>query len=319
VLIITVLAPYSHVFAQWRDVTASDFAPWNLPGAHYLEFWEYTFVLNETMLVSYQMSISELGRVHERVTGVRLVVGRERKPSLVVNKEFPISKMVSDEMGWFVKPNPASAYEISGDPEKDHLVYFRTRKDGHWFHVRLTLTNIRKGMRKPGLQDGFEAFPVFLNADVQGFVVVDEDSVVVSGKGFLDKGLSMQFPLKHLLSVKFLPVNNRQEAISYHIDKPVSGLASGEKIKASRERVVAEDFSNAVEIRGKSGQVPISIRLTETTLSLENPVVGLPYSILDQLGSVNRFFVKSLIGRESKEWYGLVRNAQGTALVHLVY
>jgi hypothetical protein len=96
-------------------------------------------------------------------------------------------------------------------------------------------------------------------------------------------------------------------------------MASVEKIKASRERVVAEDFTNAVEIRGKSGQVPKSIRLPETMLSLENPVVGIPYSILDQLGSVNRFFVKSLIGRESKEWYGLIRNTQGTALVHLVY
>lgn len=319
ILTVPVFAPFYDAAGQWREVTAGDFAPWNIPGPHYLEYWEYSFVLNDSLLVSYRMSISELGRMHERVTGIRLVIGRPGKPAHVVNKEFPIEKMISEEAAWFVKPNPASAHEISGTPDKGHLVYFRTRKNGHWYHVRLTLSQIRTGVRKPVQGEGFETFPVFLNADVHGFVVINKDSVPVTGKGFLDRGISRQFPLQYLMSVKYLPLNAKQEAISFHIDKPVADRASGASVQVFSDRIQPVDFTKSLTVRGKSGHIPESIRLPETELILENPVVGVPYSMFEQLSPLNRFFAKNIIGRESKEWYGLIRNTQGIALVHIVY
>jgi hypothetical protein len=309
---------------QVRTLGEQDFRMQNLPSKLYTEYWEYTCILNGSMLLTYTFSISDFGGFRDRSTGVRLVVLRDGLPAHVVNKEYHPEQMVHDPAQWLLRPHNERDYIARGKPDSAHSLLFRTAKKGHRYHVNLTFSSVTPGTANPKSILSVEGvdvhvLPLFAQADVSGFVVIDRDSIMVRGKGFLDHVFYQSIPQKLFKSGMSIKSVRNDGALSAMVLERVHPGATPVIVTGTRmvhgvaypvEQTALAAYTTHPDHRPKNAA------LYGRFFQLEAARLSHTYALLAELGELKRAVARRAFGREVIEAYSLLPGSEGPTAVH---
>jgi hypothetical protein len=300
---------------SFRDTTPEDFVAKNLPSKYYNELWTYHADLNEGIQMVMTFSINDFGSsFKERVTGGKLMVAWKDGKSYVVNKEYSPTDLISEAENYYLRLHPERNYWAKGSLDGEHRLYYKTEKNGVKYDVDITFYDIAQGK---ALGDGvYEigshelglTIPI-PHASVKGYIAINDDTVQVNGTGYMDhlyqnnlttNLIDTSFRVKqgddvngfyfHFLKIKSGKLRSTiGYGVGYNNGMPHLLSPSGINIKESKDDL----DSKVVFGTYQDGEIEVT---SETLLN--------KYSLINELGSVQKFFVKKVIGGELIEMHG---------------
>lgn len=304
------MLPAFHAVAQTRFVNDGDFEARNLPGKFYTEYWEYSFVLNESILLNYTFFISDIGAIRDRTIGVRMVIVIPGRKPHVVNKDYEPRHFQHRPERFFLRPHPQRDFVASGPIDSVHHLLFKTGRRQHEYHVQLWMKNIIPGIvtdspdAHPELGN-FNLFTLIADSEVNGFIVIDQDSISVRGRGFMDHVYYPNLPNQVFSSGMNLKFPSRERGFSL--------LTMDEKKPVWNKKVgIAMRLT-----QGGRNVEPMLLPLKPFELTPAGP--KFEYTLLDELPDFKRFMARNILGREMVEVYQLVRLDSMLGVYHGFY
>ncbi|MFC1584764.1 hypothetical protein ACFL5V_04380 [Fibrobacterota bacterium] len=155
----------------------------------YNEFWTYHFSLNGNMQVILNYSRADLGKLKSPVCGSDLSIIGFKGKTYTVAREYPRAKFkFSDDKQQL---NVHENIWFKGALPGEHQVYFKTKKKDIFYFIDLRFTDIVPGMTWGDgvFKLGSEKVGVFIHiprAKVDGTIIINTDTVKVSGLGYMD-------------------------------------------------------------------------------------------------------------------------------------
>jgi len=302
---------------SFRDTSPEDFVAKNLPSKYYNELWTYHADLNAEVQMVITFSINDFGSsFKERVTGGKLMVAWKDGQSYVVNKEYSPSDLISEAEDHYLRLHPERNYWAKGNLDNEHRLYYKTEKNGVKYDVDITFYDISQGkalgdgVYKIGSHELGLTIPI-PHASVKGYIAINDDTLQVNGTGYMDhlyqnnlttEIIDTSYRVKqgddedgfyfHFLKIK---TGRSRSTIGYGVgyDNGVAHLISpsGVEVKESTNYLDSEVVFGTYQ----DGD----IRVTVENLLNE-------YSLINELSSVQKFFVKRVVGGELLEKHGTV-------------
>ncbi|MDZ7806573.1 MAG: hypothetical protein U5K71_05620 [Gracilimonas sp.] len=300
---------------SFRDTTPEDFVAKNLPSKYYNELWTYHADLNNGIQLVITFSINDFGSsFKERVTGGKLMVAWKDGQNYVVNKEYSPSDLISEAEDYYLRLHPERNYWAKGSLDDEHRLYYKTEKNGVKYDVDITFYDIAQGKAHGdgvytiGSHQLGLTIPI-PHASVKGYVAINDDTVQVNGTGYMDHLyqdnlttdlIDTSYRVKqgddtngfyfHFLKIKS---GRSRSTIGYGVGYK-NGMAhllspSGIEVKQSRDNL----DSKVVYGTYQDGNLSVTV---ENLLN--------EYSLINELGSVQKFFVKKVVGGELLEMHG---------------
>lgn len=326
ILSIIILFISSPIFGQrierpigsFRDTEPKDFLAKNKPSKYYNELYTYQINLENGVQIVYTFSINDFGSLKDRVTGGKLLVRWVDGKDYVVNKEYPIDKFINEADSNKIILHPERNYWAIGSFDDEHVLNFRTKKDGVAYDMRIVLYDIKQGKiwgdgiyRYNDTQFGISL--LIPDAKVKGYISINGEKVTAKGSAVMDlmyqNNLATDF-MKKSYRVKtgdtnngfffhFVTVenNDRTYPIGYGVQytNGVEQILTPSKIESMQtKKTHGVELDTILEVKPYQTEA-LKIEITEHYKS---------YSILDELGGLKRIFAKKYVGGEVVEMNG---------------
>lgn len=332
-LSIIILITSTSIFGQrierpngaFRDIKPEDFLAKNMPSKYYNELYTYQINLENGVQIIYTFSINDFGSLKDRVTGGKLSVRWTDGKDYVVNKEYPIDKFINEADSNKIILHPERNYWAIGSFDDEHVLNFKTKKDGISYDMRIVLYDIKKGkMYGDGIykykDTQFGISLLIPDAKVKGYISINDEKITAKGSAVMDlmfqNNLATEF-MKKSYRVKtgdtnngfffhFVTVENNDH--SYPIGYGVQ-YTNGVEQMLTPSKIISRDTK-------KSHGVMLDTILDIKPYQTENLTIKITdhynsYSILDELGGLKKMFAKRYIGGEVVEMNG-VATVNGT-------
>lgn len=314
-LIISPLIQAQTPKGSFRDTTPEDFVAKNLPSKYYNELWTYHANLNEGIQLVVTFSINDFGSsFKERVTGGKLMVAWKDGNSYVVNKEYSPDDLISEAKDHYLRLHPERNYWVKGSLDNEHRLFYKTQKNGVKYDIDITFYDIAQGKALGDGEYKIGSHKLGLtipmpHASVKGYVSINDDTVEVSGTGYMDHLyqdnlttdlIDTSYRVKqgdeengfylHFLKIKN---NHSRSTIGYGVGYK-NGMAyllspSAIEVKRSNDDLDSKTIFDTYQ----DGKIDVE------AYKLLNK-----YSLINELGSVQKFFVKKVVGGELLEMHG---------------
>ncbi|MFP8488060.1 hypothetical protein ACKGJO_03090 [Gracilimonas sp. Q87] len=300
---------------SFRDTTPEDFVAKNLPSKYYNELWTYHADLNEGIQMVITFSINDFGSsFKERVTGGKLMVAWKDGKSYVVNKEYAPSDLISEAEDHYLRLHPERNYWAKGSLDGEHRLYYKTEKKGVKYDVDLTFYDIAQGK---ALGDGVYTIgshklgltiPI-PHASVKGYIAINDDTVQVGGTGYMDH-LYQDNLTTDLIDTSFrVKQGDDKNGFFFHFLKIKSGRARstigyGVGYKNGLAHLLTPSEIDIKRSKGDLNKEVVFGTYQKGDLKVTVDNILNQYSLINELGSVQKFFVKKVVGGELLEMHG---------------
>lgn len=296
--------------------------------SYYYETWTYHIVLDNGIYIIYEFNITDFGAFKERVSGAKFQITWLDGKTHVARKEYNLNTFAYDSTRNKIELHPRRTYWAQGRFDSVHTVNFDTKKKGVDYHTTLELYDIAKSQIWGDghfVVQGTEmslAFPV-PHAKVRGMVALNGDTLRnVSGVAFMDHihikdKVTSLFKRGHRIKIgdaqngKLINVmqsNDSNRLLGYGIDynNGKATLLKPAEIKdLSKGKVRGVQFSEASKLRFENGD----------TVEVTVDKVLDDYSILDELGGIQKFFAKKYLGGQVIEFNGMGHAASSDSMI----
>lgn len=304
---------------SFRDIEPNDFLAKNLPSKYYNELYTYQINLENDIQIIYTFSINDFGSLKDRVTGGKLSVHWKDDKNYVANKEYPIDRFVNESDSNKIILHTERNYWAKGSFNDEHILNFKTTKDGVAYDMRIVLYDIAKGKiwgdgvyKADDIQFGLSF--LIPHAKVKGYISINDEKVNAKGSAIMDhiyqNNLSTKFIKKsyriktgddkngiflHFISVEnngyLIPIGYGLKYENGNVQMLTPAKITPSLTKKTHGVQLDTDF------KLKNYQTEVQhFRLTEHFDS---------YSILDELGGLKRRIAKRFVGGEVVEINGL--------------
>lgn len=299
-----------------RDAEPEDFLAKNLPSRYYNELWTYHVNLENGIQVIYTFSINDFGAFKDRVTGAKLIVSWTDGSTYVVNKEYNPSSLINEADNTYIRLRHDRPYWARGNFDDEHNLNFQNTKDGVEYDLNLTFYEISKGK---SLGDGvyktgdneIGMFLLIPHAKVKGYVSINGERVEARGVGYMDHIYQNNLSTELIDRSYRVKTGDDQNGMFLHFitlntgeqESPIGygvGYINGNPTMitpAGIEQVRSGDNLDS-EILVRTDQAK--------TMEIEVQEHFNTYSLLRELGRVQRFFAKRVTGGELLEMNGTV-------------
>lgn len=296
-------------YVQLRFSNDTDLKPVDLKSKYFSESWTFSALLNDSIIVSYSISINDFGNFKERVGGANLFVKLDKSRDYAVNKEFPYSDFFYDDSLQKIGLHVEKPFWIQGSLDSSMQIKFKTGKKDIDYDIDLTLTNIKKGLVNDSTikfqnDEIYQIKPIIPFATIHGTIAIDGDTLDVIGFGNLEhsyQNFNSTKVLKKQVRVFNLDGDNYNYVNiifgNHALDRKIYGYIQTEKNNYTKQYHIETIVpSEPIKIRGVRtyNSLAIGAKDYQTNkadlfeISLYNEVVST--SILDELN----FFVKRL-------------------------
>lgn len=313
--------PESH----FRDIEPNDFVAKNLSSKYYNELWTYHINLENGIQIIYNFSISDFGSFKDRATGVRLQVSWKDGKTYVANKKYSVSDLVTDPDNKHIRVHPNRPFWAKGSFDGEHVLNFKNERDGVLYDLNLTLHDISQGkVLGDGIYNiGNNEIGLFLmipHAKVKGFVALNGDTVQAKGTAYMDhiyqdnrsteltdksyrikSGDDQNGFLLHFITLKD---GSSKNVIGYGI-KYQNGVAN----KLTPRELKSLESTSVRDISLDTKLMVNCYQMEPLTLQVDKHLST--YSIMDELGSFQKFFAKRVLGGELIEMNGTLNIGEG--------
>jgi hypothetical protein len=284
----------------------------------YLENWTYHIFLDDGTYLIYAFNVTDFGSFKDRVSGAKFQVSFSNGPSYVARKEYNLSTFTYDSSLNMIELNPDREYRALGNFEGMHKLIFDGNKSGNKYLAELKLNVASRpyiwgnGIFSMSSSQVGLSFPI-PHASVTGRVAVNDDTLSqVRGIAFMDH----------------LHVNNKiTELFTAGYRIKIGNTRNGIILNAMSSKDGEQPIGYGLEyIEGKAHlRVPQRIEILETgqvrgiafgrkvrfhfkdrdplTVTAYRKIHD--YSILDELGGLQKFFAKKYLGGEVIEFNGV--------------
>lgn len=297
-----------------RRDTPADYAPAPRPGRTHNEFWTWQFRLNDGIQLQLNLSRVHFGSLKDPVCGADLAVMGFRGHNYFVAREYPMRN--------FSWNSEAARLEVHADiyaeglPPRAHRVSFSTRKGGHDYFLELTFEEMTPGaVWGDGIfrLGGGEESALFIHipkAKVKGRLAIDGDTTAVRGFGWMDHSRQSQFGTKFMdAGYRYAVTSGRAEGGYFFQDgDKVFGYGVREE-KGALALLKPESIRVSERTSWGPAAVPkgldISLEGRNDTLRLQRTENRQRTSVLQELGTFERFAAKMYLGGELLSYRGL--------------
>lgn len=299
-----------------RDAEPEDFLAKNLPSRYYNELWTYHVNLENGIQVIYTFSINDFGAFKDRVTGAKLIVSWTDGNTYVVNKEYDPSWLINEADSSYLRLRHDRPYWARGNFDDEHVLNFQNTKDGVEYDLNLTFYDISKGK---SLGDGvyktgdneIGMFLLMPHAKVKGYVSINGERVEARGVGYMDHIYQNNLSTELIDRSYRVKTGDDQNGMFLHFitlntgeqESPIGygvGYKNGNATMITPAGIEQVRSSNHLdsEILVRTDQIK--------TMEIEVQEHFNTYSLLRELGRVQRFFAKRVTGGELLEMNGTV-------------
>ncbi|MEX2602648.1 MAG: hypothetical protein WD361_00520 [Gracilimonas sp.] len=291
---------------------ATHIKPNEKKGAYYNEHWSYHVILDNDAELHLTFSISHFAGFRGSATGARLSILNWEGNDYHMAREYGHDDLVYNEQEYKLALHPNRSIWFEGDPNKDHRFFLRTEKDGVYYDMSIHFNDPYKGFTmgdgvfKLGSDDEVGIFSHIPFSKVSGFISLNQDTVNISGIGFMDHIYQTNVGTRLFeTSYKFnertengfsggyfmVPKghNNEVAGYAYTYDGKSLTLKYPENIKVLEER----------SVMGKT--IPSNIQVTYSDNSIDAFLfnnVQEKISMLDELSGLKKMFAKRFLGGE---------------------
>ncbi len=312
---------------DFRVTEPEDFLANNYSSKFYNELYTYQIQLDNGVQVVYTFSINDFGSFKSRVTGGKMMVRWLDGEDYVANKEYPVEKFINEVENNSIILHPERNYWAKGSFEDEHVINFRTTKEGVAYDIQLVLYDIIPGLiwddgvfKVKGNDFGITL--LIPDAKVKGYVSINGEKIEASGRAMMDltyqKNLSTKF-LHKGYRIKSGDSQNGYVLNFYTIKEDEDRIPFGYGIRfidGEQQIITPEtiEFKDSYKTHGVwlntefgftlSDGKRIDFKLTEHFNS---------YSILDELGGISKTVAKRILRGEVIEINGVanVNNQDG--------
>lgn len=303
---------------SFRDTTPEDFVAKNLPSKYYNELWTYHADLNDGIQLVVTFSINDFGSsFKERVTGGKLMVAWKDGNSYVVNKEYSPDDLISEAEDHQLKLHPERNYWAKGSLDNEHRLYYKTQKDGIKYDVDITFYDIAQGKALGDGEYTIGSHKLGLtipmpHANVKGFIAINDDTVQVSGTGYMDH-LYQDNLTTDLIDTSYrVKQGDDENGFYFHFLKiknnhSRSFIGYGVGYKNGMAYLISP---SGIEVNRSKGDLDLQTifgTYQDGKIEVEAYEMLNKYSLINELGSVQKFFVKKVVGGELIEMHGNAR------------
>ncbi len=302
-----------------RDATDEDFLAKNYPTRRYNELYTYQIQLDNGVQIIYTFSINDFGKVKSRVSGAKMAVTWLDGKNYIANKEYSIDTFINEADSNKIILHPERNYWAKGSFEDEHVINFRTTKDGVAYDIQLILYDIAKGkVLGNGVYhlDGKEMGMYLLipHSKVKGYVSINGKKIDARGTASMDH--VYQKHLANEIVENGYRIKSGDDNFGYYLnfitykkDGDLYPIGYGIKYENGKanlivpKKIITNDekgthgvklhTSLTIEIEDKE---PLQFKVTEHFNS---------YSILDELGGIKKTLAKRFLGGEIVEMNGI--------------
>lgn len=301
---------------SFRDTEPEDFLAKNLSSKYYNELWTYHVKLENGVQIIYTFSINDFGTFKDRVTGVKLIVSWTDGNTYVVNKEYDPGSMINEADSTYLRLRHDRPYWAKGNFNGEHVLNFQNTKDGVQYDLNLTFYDISNGkslgdgMYKTG-DNEIGILLLMPHAKVKGYVSVNGNKIDAEGVGYMDHIYQNNLSTELIDRSYRIKTGDDQDGMFLHfitlnkseVDSPIGygvGYNNGSPYMITPSTV--EKINS-----GENLDSEILIRTDQTeTFRIDVQEHFNTYSLLSELGRVQRFFAKRVTGGELFEMNGTV-------------
>lgn len=298
----------------FQNTNAEDFLAKNLPSKYYNELWTYHVKLDNGVQVIYTFSINDFGAFKDRVTGVKLMVSWTDGNTYVVNKEYDPKSLINEANSAYLRLRHDRPYWAKGNFDDEHVLNFQNTKDGVQYDLNLTFYDIAQG-KKMGdgiYKTGDNEIGMLLlmpHAKVKGYVEINGERIAANGVGYMDHIYQNNLSTELIDRSYRIKTGDGENGLFMHfitlnrdgVDAPI-GYGVG--YKNGKSYMITSSSIKKLET-DENLDTEISIQ-TDQNKSID---VGVQehfntYSLLNELGRLQRFFAKRVTGGELFEMNG---------------
>lgn len=300
----------------FHNTDDDDFLARNLPSKFYNELWTYHLNLNNGVQVVYTFSINDLGSFKNRVTGAKLMVHWTDGKTYVINKEYPLEQFINVADSNYIRLDENKPYWAKGSFDKKHTLNFRTSKDGTQYFLNITLFDIAKGktIGDGTYKIGDNEIGISLlipHAKVKGRLAINGDTLNVNGTAYMDHIYQNNLSTKIMdRSYRIKTGDDKNGMVFHYIILQESGahipIGYGVGYRNGFEYLLTPQTIDRIHRKGKLDKEVLikSHQADSLNIKVQNHMVT--YSMLNELGRMQKFVAKRVIGGELIEMFGSV-------------
>ena len=268
------------------------------------------------MQIIYTFSINDFGAFKDRVTGVKLMVSWTDGNTYVVNKEYDPSSLINEADNTYLRLREDRPYWARGNFDDEHVLNFQNTKDGVQYDLNLTFYDISQGKR---IGDGVyktgdhEIGMMLLmpHAQVRGYVAINGERVEATGTGYMDHIYQNNLSTELIdRSYRIKSGNDSNGLFMHFITLSKSGANTPIGYGVGYENGNSYPITpSSIETVGRDDNLDseVLIRTYKTEpLNIDVEKHFNTYSLLNELGRIQRFFAKRMTGGELLEMNGTV-------------
>jgi len=301
----------------FRDIQPEDFEARNLSSKYYNELWTYHINLDNGIQIVYNFSINDFGSFKGRATGVRLQVSWKDGKTYIANKEYSVSDLIADPNNKHLQVHPDRPFWAKGSFEDEHVLNFENKRDGVLYDLNLTLYDITQGKVKGSgvYKSGKDEIGMFLmipHAKVKGFVAINGDTVQATGTAYMDHIYQNNMSTELINKSYRVKSGDAQNGFFLHFISMSNGSSNpigyGVQYQNGSASMLTPRKLTTLEttsVRNISLDTKLTIncfQMNPVTLQVNKHLNT--YSIMDELGGVQKFFAKRVLGGELIEMNG---------------
>lgn len=292
-----------------RALGTDDFGPHTPEGNAYNEVWTYTFLLNDGMQATFNLSYARLGSLMAPVSGAEFSISGFDGQTFRAPKQYDAEDLTYVPETGRLQVHPK--IYVEGTLPGRHRIRFEAWKDGLDYEVDLTLTEVARGLTwGDGVFElGSERLGMFIHipyARVAGTVTIEGATKRVSGTAYMDHTFQTEFAPKLVRSSYRYIQHSGDMEVGYFIaphdryQNRIIGLGAvkergrfrlrkPESVQVvSSQRTLRTDVPKQLLMRYEGGGQTILNRDRDSQ----------SFAALGDLGSIQRAVVKRYIGGE---------------------
>ncbi len=300
----------------FQNTNPEDFLAKNLSSKYYNELWTYHVKLDNGVQVIYTFSINDFGAFKDRVTGVKLMVSWTDGKTYVVNKEYDPSSLINEADSTYLRLRHDRPYWANGNFDDQHVLNFQNTKDGVQYDLNLTFYDISPG-KKMGdgiYKTGDNEIGMLLlmpHAKVKGYVEINGERIAANGVGYMDHIYQNNLSTELIDRSYRIKTGDSENGMFLHfitlnkdeVDTPIGygvGYNDGNPYMITPSSIEKLQNDNNLDSE-------LLIRTDQTeSINIDVKQHFHTYSLLNELGTLQRFFAKRVTGGELLEMNGTV-------------
>lgn len=295
-----------NISANTRNTTFADLRDQPYSTSTYNEYWTYTFLLQDSLVVILNFSRVDAGKLKDPVCGSDLSILNFKGKNYTVAREYPRKNFIVNTQTEGIQVHKNIWFK--GALPQEHSVYFHTLKKGMEYKVSLTFSEIAPGItfKNPEYSLPKGKAKLYLpipRARVQGWVRINGDSLRVEGLATMDhtvqsemgtrlieKGFRFQTTQLNQLGYLLQPQDSR-ELVGFYAKRKSDGTY--DLLKVPQWSIEKKQKVDGTEVPSQ-----ISLEVQGSRLYLNSKKNLQIHYVLDEFSGASRWVVKKFMGGE---------------------